>query len=294
MPSVCFTGRGVAPLGTFVPRDIWEGYARAMGWDIHDKVHYYTSYLVASRTDTTKAVAARARGATIITYAEFYQRYEEWERTQVQSYNGPSGQSLADRYGVTLDVQGRVTGFELTNNGQVSEFRINAENRVVVFGEGTHYIAEGQWGATFGLLGRGGRATIPNGVARLVVEGNTVVYRDRNGNHLGAVVMSDTSDLTLQQVAADPAPEHPFEIAYNPDSDRWLVGTDTPDRIACLRTWEEVKEHVAGLEARGKKVAWSAKAFAKRKELMDAEAEAAKPKEHPLGGMKRRVIDWGE
>lgn len=72
MSSICFTGKGMSG-GTLVTRDIWSARAEARGFNIHDKVHPHTDYLVASRSDTTKAAAARRNGTTVISYAQFEQ-----------------------------------------------------------------------------------------------------------------------------------------------------------------------------------------------------------------------------
>jgi hypothetical protein len=72
MPSVVFTGKGLDPLtGRQRNRPDWEALARAKGFYPEAKVNRHTDYLVASRTDTSKAAAARQFGTKVITYDEF-------------------------------------------------------------------------------------------------------------------------------------------------------------------------------------------------------------------------------
>lgn len=73
--SVVFTGKGIDPAtGKLRLRDDWCALARAKGFYAHpkDKVDYGTTYLVASRDDTTKAMAAREYGTKVISYNQFY------------------------------------------------------------------------------------------------------------------------------------------------------------------------------------------------------------------------------
>ncbi len=72
MPSVVFTGKGMDPLTSKLrSRGEWEALARAKGFYAQNKVDHSTDYLVASRTDTSKAAAARGYGTKVITYDEF-------------------------------------------------------------------------------------------------------------------------------------------------------------------------------------------------------------------------------
>jgi hypothetical protein len=72
MPSVVFTGKGLDPLTQKLrTRDEWSALARAKGFYPEAKVTRFTDYLVASRTDTTKASAAMDFGTKVITYGEF-------------------------------------------------------------------------------------------------------------------------------------------------------------------------------------------------------------------------------
>lgn len=74
MASVVFTGKGLDPLtGKLRVRGDWCALARAKGFHAYekDKVDRHTDYLVASRTDTSKADAARMFGTQVITYGEF-------------------------------------------------------------------------------------------------------------------------------------------------------------------------------------------------------------------------------
>ena len=75
MPNVCFTGRGYRG-DTFVTRDVWEANARSAAFTVVDEVTYSTNYLVASRSDTSKAKEARRYGemgynVRVVTYGEW-------------------------------------------------------------------------------------------------------------------------------------------------------------------------------------------------------------------------------
>jgi len=72
MATVVFTGRGSTPGGTHWERAQWEDWAHRHGYSVEGKVRYGTTLLVASRTDTTKAAAARKLGVRVIDYAGFY------------------------------------------------------------------------------------------------------------------------------------------------------------------------------------------------------------------------------
>ena len=63
---ICLTGKGKEN-NVLVNRDEWERRIAAAGHSYTDKVQNCT-VLVASRTDTSKAVNARARGARVETY----------------------------------------------------------------------------------------------------------------------------------------------------------------------------------------------------------------------------------
>jgi hypothetical protein len=71
MPNVCFTGAGKRHgVGAFT-RIQWRALARSRGWTAQDAVDFSTDYLVASRSDTSKARAARDFGVDVISYARF-------------------------------------------------------------------------------------------------------------------------------------------------------------------------------------------------------------------------------
>lgn len=72
MPSVVFTGKGMDPLTSKLrTRGEWEALAHAKGFFPQKKVDRFTDYLVASRTDTSKARDAQAFGTRVITYDQF-------------------------------------------------------------------------------------------------------------------------------------------------------------------------------------------------------------------------------
>jgi hypothetical protein len=70
MLNVCFTGKGMSG-GVLVTRDQWEAQAQAAGHYPQKKVDFSTSYLVASRHDTSKAMAAARNGVRVITYDQW-------------------------------------------------------------------------------------------------------------------------------------------------------------------------------------------------------------------------------
>ncbi len=72
MNTVCFTGRGSNARGVFVERGQLIQMAEAAGWQVHDKVYQSTDFLVASRTDTSKAAKAAALGTRVLEYSEFW------------------------------------------------------------------------------------------------------------------------------------------------------------------------------------------------------------------------------
>lgn len=76
MTLVCFTGRGYNG-SAFIVRDRWYEMARRMGWSPTDSATF-AQYLVASRTDTTKARNARMAGVTVIDYDQFLNRYRNF------------------------------------------------------------------------------------------------------------------------------------------------------------------------------------------------------------------------
>lgn len=75
---VCFTGKGMISGPTLsgfntsksLSRAEWEQKARDAGHSVTDKAQNAT-LLVASRTDTSKAMNARARGLRVIDYDDF-------------------------------------------------------------------------------------------------------------------------------------------------------------------------------------------------------------------------------
>lgn len=96
MKTFCFTGKGLKH-GKLYARAYWAADARACGFEIHDKVHSHTDYLVASRSDTTKAAAARANGTTVISYAQFEQLLElGWENVTRQQEQELAVDRVAD------------------------------------------------------------------------------------------------------------------------------------------------------------------------------------------------------
>jgi hypothetical protein len=72
MPSFCMTGNGQNRAGGFMLRADIIRAAEQHGWYWHDTVGFSTDYLVATRTDTTKACNARSYGTRVITYPEFW------------------------------------------------------------------------------------------------------------------------------------------------------------------------------------------------------------------------------
>lgn len=76
MPSVCFTGRGYNRAGAFIERGVWERQAQQAAFTVVQEVTPSTNYLVASRSDTSKANAARRFGdmgydVRVVTYNEW-------------------------------------------------------------------------------------------------------------------------------------------------------------------------------------------------------------------------------
>lgn len=84
MSTVCFTGRGYDQNGTFQTRDLWESMARQMGWSPVPTVEYNTGYLVASRSDTTKARSAQRNGVRVLTYSQFHDMWRQRTRGGAQ------------------------------------------------------------------------------------------------------------------------------------------------------------------------------------------------------------------
>lgn len=72
MARFVFTGRGQGSTGMFVERGALAAELQRRGHDVYDRVEYGVDYLVASRTDTVKARAARDLGVQVITYAEMW------------------------------------------------------------------------------------------------------------------------------------------------------------------------------------------------------------------------------
>lgn len=85
---VVFTGKGSLyhPVGRgmvqaeHLDRTEWERRAHYMGWEVQNKVNGNTDYLVASRTDTSKAKDAALLGAATIDYARFNQMYLDHDK----------------------------------------------------------------------------------------------------------------------------------------------------------------------------------------------------------------------
>jgi len=72
--NIVFTGRGLDSYSHPRDRTWWTDLAQGMGHDVQSKVDRTTELLVASRDNTTKALAAKARGIKVMTYYEFHQR----------------------------------------------------------------------------------------------------------------------------------------------------------------------------------------------------------------------------
>lgn len=71
--TVVFTGKGIDPCtNKLMTRPNWEALAQAKGYYPESKVRPGTTYLVASRANTTKASAARRHGTKVISYNQFY------------------------------------------------------------------------------------------------------------------------------------------------------------------------------------------------------------------------------
>lgn len=70
MTTVCFTGAGKVN-GKAVTRAEWENLAREVGYYVTDHAGS-ANVLVASRTDTVKALNAAARGIKVLSYETFH------------------------------------------------------------------------------------------------------------------------------------------------------------------------------------------------------------------------------
>jgi hypothetical protein len=78
MTTVCFTGAGKRHGTDTFTREEWEGLARQYGFVTLNKVtRFGCDILVASRSDTSKADAARIMGVRVMSYGEFEQYLEE-------------------------------------------------------------------------------------------------------------------------------------------------------------------------------------------------------------------------
>ena len=73
MARIVFTGKGKDHLGNFVDRDTLTQMAVARGHQVTERVDRWTDYLFSSRTDTTKAREAAARGVTVKNYTQFFE-----------------------------------------------------------------------------------------------------------------------------------------------------------------------------------------------------------------------------
>lgn len=97
MKTFCFTGKGHKN-GKPYDRKWWAADAHACGFEIHDKVYPSTDYLVASRSDTTKAEAARRNGTTVISYEQFQQLLDNgWANVTRQQEVDLAKDRVADR-----------------------------------------------------------------------------------------------------------------------------------------------------------------------------------------------------
>ena len=76
MLKVVFTGPAVDNAGNSVIRDnLIHACHQTGSMKVQPRVDKATDFLVASRTDTTKALAAYQKGVTVLTYPEFINRY---------------------------------------------------------------------------------------------------------------------------------------------------------------------------------------------------------------------------
>lgn len=75
MLSVVFTGPAFDNDGRSILRDDLAAAAQKAGITVANRVTTGTNILVASRTDTIKALTASQRGVAVLTYPEFINRY---------------------------------------------------------------------------------------------------------------------------------------------------------------------------------------------------------------------------
>jgi NAD-dependent DNA ligase len=68
---VVFTGKAFNKAGESIPRDVLKQMANMSGFIVHDDVDDKTDLLVASRSDTKKAMAASLRGVQVVSYEQF-------------------------------------------------------------------------------------------------------------------------------------------------------------------------------------------------------------------------------
>lgn len=90
MTAVCFTGAGKVN-GKAVTRAEWETLARGVGYYTTDNATN-ANVLVASRTDTVKAINAAARGIKVLSYETFH--IECLERGSVSDRLGKGQRTL--------------------------------------------------------------------------------------------------------------------------------------------------------------------------------------------------------
>jgi NAD-dependent DNA ligase len=73
MSGIVFTGKGIDPrTNNLMARPQWAALGAAKGFYEQKKVTRSTTYLVASRDDTSKASMARNLGVQVISYNDFY------------------------------------------------------------------------------------------------------------------------------------------------------------------------------------------------------------------------------
>lgn len=76
MLSVVFTGPAIDGEGRSIVREnLIDACNKTGTMSVAARVTKETDFLVASRTDTIKALAASQRGVTVLTYPEFINRY---------------------------------------------------------------------------------------------------------------------------------------------------------------------------------------------------------------------------
>jgi hypothetical protein len=75
MKNIVFTGPAFDGNGNSILRDHLAGACLKAGFRVQLAVKPDTDALIASRTDTVKAVRASARGLTVLTYPQFIARH---------------------------------------------------------------------------------------------------------------------------------------------------------------------------------------------------------------------------